>query len=247
MFMNFHSNNLAIVRLGDHNLKSANSRHVDHEIKKPVLEHEDYDRGMKTNDIALIKLVQDVTFTEFIRPACLHQGGVFTQRVVAVSLMVKMMENFCKTLKISSDKTGWGKTGEHNMHSDILLKVNLETISNEACTEKLGNEIEANEIISTQICARGRAGQVGDVKVENIFDLSSNSRILVEATGEHSVSIRAYQIFLFAVVDQFRLGIRTRTAFTHSLVSLRTAALDVEVPCLAYTRESQHICHGLRA
>lgn len=109
MFMKSHSSNLAIVRLGDHNLKSATSRHVDHEIKKPVFEHEDYDRGMKTNDIALIKLVQDATFTDFIRPACLHQGGVVNQRVVAVSSMVKMMENFRKSLKISSARLAGGK------------------------------------------------------------------------------------------------------------------------------------------
>lgn len=75
-----------MVRLGDQNLAKANdgAEPVEYAIEKTI-EHERYDGGYRTNDIALIKLVKDVIFTDFIRPACLHQGGEVGKSVIAVS------------------------------------------------------------------------------------------------------------------------------------------------------------------
>lgn len=76
-----------MVRLGDQNLLKADdgAQPVEYSIEK-VIEHENYSRSNRTNDIALIKLAKFVTFTHFIRPACLHQGEEIGKSVVAVNI-----------------------------------------------------------------------------------------------------------------------------------------------------------------
>ena len=50
------------------------------------IKHESYTRKSRYYDIALIKLTQDVTFSKFIRPACLWQSPNINQtKAVAVS------------------------------------------------------------------------------------------------------------------------------------------------------------------
>lgn len=79
-----------MVRLGDQNLAKANdgAQPVEYDIEKPLIEHEDYNMGYRTNDIALIKLAKNVIFTDFIRPACLHQGGEPGEKVIAVNIKI---------------------------------------------------------------------------------------------------------------------------------------------------------------
>lgn len=75
-----------MVRLGDQNLLRSDdgAQPVEYSIEK-VVEHKNYSRAYRTNDIALIKLMKAVTFTRFIRPACLHQGETIGKSVIAVS------------------------------------------------------------------------------------------------------------------------------------------------------------------
>jgi secreted trypsin-like serine protease len=80
----------SVVRLGDHNLKvrDRGNPKVDIPIERFII-HEAYNWQTRENDIALVRMKQPVTFTTFIRPACLQQ-----------------FENIGKTKAIA---TGWGK------------------------------------------------------------------------------------------------------------------------------------------
>lgn len=79
----------SVVRLGDHNLalKDKNLPEIEIPIES-FISHERYNKETKENDIALIKLGQQVVFNKFIRPACLQQS-----------------ENISKKKAIA---TGWG-------------------------------------------------------------------------------------------------------------------------------------------
>lgn len=75
----------SFVRLGDQNLELNNdeAQPAEYDIKR-FIKHADYKRDSKQNDIALIELTKDVTFTNFIRPACLQQDNEFESLLVAV-------------------------------------------------------------------------------------------------------------------------------------------------------------------
>ena len=83
-----------LVRLGDQNLKSRDdgAMELDYTIDQ-FISHEKYSRKSRYYDIALIKLTQDVTFSKFIRPACLWQSPNINQtKAVAVSTtMIKVL------------------------------------------------------------------------------------------------------------------------------------------------------------
>lgn len=55
----------------------------EYDVEK-FIPHPKYLRSSKQNDIALIKLRENVVFTKFIRPGCLQQDGNFNRTVVAV-------------------------------------------------------------------------------------------------------------------------------------------------------------------
>lgn len=70
----------SIVRLGDHNLaiRDKNLPEIDVPIES-FISHENYNRETKENDIALIKLKQQVVFNKSIRPACLQQSETISK------------------------------------------------------------------------------------------------------------------------------------------------------------------------
>lgn len=75
------------MRLGDQNLATLDdgAEPVDYEIEE-FIKHENYSRRNGADDIALIKLVKNVTFTDFVRPACLQVHYQRSMKVQAVSL-----------------------------------------------------------------------------------------------------------------------------------------------------------------
>ena len=81
------SNAPVLVRLGDQNLKTRDdgANEVDYAIER-FIKHESYSRRSRYYDIAVIKLTQDVTFSKFIRPACLWQSfNINETKAIAVS------------------------------------------------------------------------------------------------------------------------------------------------------------------
>lgn len=86
-FFEFHffSGTPDFVRLGStSNVRNVTGQAVEIDVQT-FTTHPDYKYLSKFNDIALIKLDQDVTFNDFIRPACLHQLSSISGNVVAVS------------------------------------------------------------------------------------------------------------------------------------------------------------------
>lgn len=85
MLSTFQSLPPSVVRLGDQNLDRSDegSEPVDYNIEKFIV-HPNFNRRTKDNDIALIRLKTIVTFSTFIRPACLHQHAELNGTVVEV-------------------------------------------------------------------------------------------------------------------------------------------------------------------
>jgi len=75
-----------IVRLGalNYNLRYEHAPYEDYSVES-FINHEQYDKKARRNDIAVIKLDKDVTFNAYIRPACLQQNEEFSGPVTAVS------------------------------------------------------------------------------------------------------------------------------------------------------------------
>jgi prostasin len=124
------------VRLGELNLAKKDPTEVDYDVEQ-FISHEKYNTKTSHNDIAVIKLAKVVTFTKFIRPACLAQLST--------------------TVKEKAVASGWGFTEVGGNTADILQKVELSIIDNKRCNE-LYNDPENYDIDGTQICAGELAG-----------------------------------------------------------------------------------------
>lgn len=99
--------------------------------------HESYDVSNinKLHDIALLRLVSTIAFTEFVRPICLP---------------IDTYKNIYNAEYGSATVTGFGKTEDNNT-SDRMLKVEIDIVSHANCRRKyrdLGREIQ-----NSQICA----------------------------------------------------------------------------------------------
>ncbi|XP_014215631.1 melanization protease 1-like [Copidosoma floridanum] len=96
--------------------------------------HESY--GPNSNnqhaDIALIRLSQDVTFTDYIKPICLPSGPKVSKKLTVA---------------------GWGRT-ENRFESEVKLKVTLPPVDRNYCSQKY-----PREMVESQICAGGEKGK----------------------------------------------------------------------------------------
>jgi len=102
-----------LVELGQHDLSSAAMRpRVD-----KVIVHEQYTRKPLVNDIALLKLQDPVDFNKHpnIRPICLPSNSE---------------ENYAGSRAIV---TGWGRKGENEDLSDVLLEATVTVLSDTEC------------------------------------------------------------------------------------------------------------------
>ncbi|KAJ6637209.1 Serine protease easter [Pseudolycoriella hygida] len=141
--------NLASVRLGewDTNAEEDCDRGdcadppLDIAVEE-VIPHENYNPNSKTqeNDIALLRLSQQVTYTDFIKPICLP---------TADNLKNKNYDG------INLDVAGWGKT-ENVSFSNFKLKVRVPGVSLERC-----NSVYSRHSVvlgAGQLCAGGIKG-----------------------------------------------------------------------------------------
>lgn len=83
----------SVVRLGDQNLRTTTdgANEIDIQVLR-FIKYENYTFKFSYNDIALIELAQTVTFSKYIRPACLYQETQINKRtVVAVSITLENM------------------------------------------------------------------------------------------------------------------------------------------------------------
>ncbi|KAL1512801.1 hypothetical protein ABEB36_002328 [Hypothenemus hampei] len=104
--------------------------------------HKDYDPHdlNQYNDIALLRLIRNVQFSDYIKPICLPKGHLLTKSYVNENLIV----------------AGWGKT-ETRSESNIKLKLEVPVNTAETCTRQYS---QANvRLGNTQLCAGGQKGK----------------------------------------------------------------------------------------
>lgn len=112
------------------NEKICAPKPIDFKVSQ-MIAHENYAKGV--DDIGLIRLENQVTFNEFIRPVCLSSEN---KSFIGKQLIV----------------VGFGRT-EHSgtSNSDIKLKVGIKAVPNEICEKSFRIKIS-----SKQICAGGQ-------------------------------------------------------------------------------------------
>lgn len=129
---------LSKIRLGDLNLlETTDDQYADNfEISEKIV-HPEYSRATHYNDIALIKLNNQVKFNINIRPVCLPVNRNLIQNKLIA--------------------TGWGRTGYFGKNSKKLLKVQLDYFTKEECGAVFKNQASLNQgILSTQLCYGSR-------------------------------------------------------------------------------------------
>merc|ERR1712154_157148 len=94
--------NLQLV-LGEHNIKQAAEQHAK-TIGVTAIKRNDYDERTTTNDIAILKLSEEVVFNDHIQPACLPSNKA--EQYVDQSAVV----------------SGWGTTSSGGDTSNVLKK-----------------------------------------------------------------------------------------------------------------------------
>ena len=125
------------VELGQHDRRTSAIRKT---VSRVIL-HEGYNKPKKhNNDIALLKLPSPVSFNRYVSPICLpsKRAGTFAGLRATVS--------------------GWGST-EHGSTSHVLLKTDVNVISNTACRKyvKHGNYAFQHYLTDNMLCvAPGR-------------------------------------------------------------------------------------------
>lgn len=102
------------------------------------IKHEYYDKDAKQNDIMLLKLDQQVSFSPRIRPICLSQVSTIADKKALAS--------------------GWGATEYAGSNSDDLLKVGLDILDLNLCKTAF-EDYEDVIINNNQICSGILAGK----------------------------------------------------------------------------------------
>lgn len=137
------------IRLGEWDLSTdldcyendCSDPHKNFAIEK-VIVHDEYDSGSnsKPNDIALVKLAEHVTFTDFIRPLCLPWTESLQKKSYA---------------GIGLDVAGWGKTEQSNVSSRKMKTMVKEVDINDCLSAYRNLAVSVNR---KQLCAGGEYG-----------------------------------------------------------------------------------------
>ena len=135
-----------------HSLKKARLGHAnitspwafDAKIEKVVL-HPEFgqdENKVLFNDIAAIKLAEPLELIPAVKPVCLPSANLTELR---------LRDDL-------SEVVGWG-ANENGSNSDVLLKVNLETLLPEDCQREIQAFVSSFNLRQSQICARGIPGE----------------------------------------------------------------------------------------
>merc|ERR1719430_2539200 len=127
-----------VVALGEHNIRADIENHQAKTIAvERVIKRADYDTNSVNNDIALLRLAQDVDLTSTIVPACLPSTS--SQQYTGWQAVV----------------SGWGTTSSGGATSDALKETSQTILANTAaeCVQGAGGPGSTAVVPGTKLCA----------------------------------------------------------------------------------------------
>merc|ERR1719430_3066988 len=127
-----------VVALGEHNIRADIENHQAKTIAvERVIKRADYDTNSVNNDIALLRLAQEVDFNENIVPACLPSST--SQKYAGWDAVV----------------SGWGTTSSGGRTSDVLKETRQTILTNTAaeCVQGAGGPGATASVPETKLCA----------------------------------------------------------------------------------------------
>lgn len=112
---------LYVVRIGDLNLKRDDdgAHPVQLEVESRII-HPGYNSSEFVNDIAIVRLAEEVPISEYVYPICLPASEALRSK------------NFYRSFPFVA---GWGAIGFRDSASSALMEVQLPVVSNEVCKE----------------------------------------------------------------------------------------------------------------
>ena len=134
-------NDLHAVRIGDLNLKrdDEGAHPVQVGIEQKII-HPAYDESSYSNDIAVLKLDQEIQFSEYVYPICLPVEEILRN------------SNFVRSFPFVA---GWGSLSTRGPSSETLMEVQVPVVTNEAC--KRDYSAFSNAIIDDSVLCAGYA------------------------------------------------------------------------------------------
>merc|ERR1719278_2541655 len=134
-----------VVALGEHNIRADIENHQAKTIQvERVIKRSDYDTNSVNNDIALLRLAEDVDLTSTIVPACLPSTN--SQEYTGWQALV----------------SGWGTTSSGGATSDVLKETSQTILANTAaeCVQpRVPEDQEALLLCPELSCAHTRKGR----------------------------------------------------------------------------------------
>merc|ERR1712106_380561 len=127
-----------VVALGEHNIRADIENHQAKTIQvERVIKRSDYDTNSVNNDIALLRLAQEVDLTSTIVPACLPSTN--SQKYTGWQAVV----------------SGWGTTSSGGATSDVLKETSQMILANTAaeCIQGAGGPGSTAAVPPTKLCA----------------------------------------------------------------------------------------------
>merc|ERR1712227_1033093 len=127
-----------VVALGEHNIRTDIENHQAKSIPvERVIKRSDYDSDNVNNDIALLRLAQEVDFNDNIVPACLPSSTA--QKYTGWDAVV----------------SGWGTTSSGGRTSDVLKETPQTILANTAaeCVQGAGGPGATASVPETKLCA----------------------------------------------------------------------------------------------
>ena len=114
-----------VVKLGKHDTQVDEDHEIHTRIAdfSGVIEHPDYVSNNYDNDLALVRLRDRVSFSEYIRPICLADRN----------LSEKWLDENETTGPKTGTVVGWGKLKEKGLSPRYLQEIKLPIVNSEVC------------------------------------------------------------------------------------------------------------------
>ncbi|CAK1552927.1 unnamed protein product [Leptosia nina] len=138
------------VVVGTNSLKSGGAKYS---VERLVV-HESYNSGLISNDISLVKVTEDIEFTDRVQPILLPESNTEANAELLL--------------------TGWGRLSYPGNLPEVLQMINVTALSVDDCQSKFNG---INPVYDTQICSLTRAGE-GACHGDSGGPLVENNRVV---------------------------------------------------------------------